>query len=57
MRHLSSPQVWDRIVVDQRVAEYLNASVYAPIAKRFPDVRFSNFAQASPPPALRPRDG
>eukprot|EP00665_Eupelagonemidae_sp_cell47_P000020 gene20-7124_t len=38
--------VWDMVVVDGMVPEYLNASVYAPIAARFPDVQFSNFAHS-----------
>ena len=44
--HDARASVWDRVIVDEMVAENLNASVYEPIAKRFPHVKFSNFAHA-----------
>lgn len=44
--HDSRAQVWDAVVIDSQVAEYLNTSVYSPIASRFPRVRLSNFAHA-----------
>jgi hypothetical protein len=42
--HDARAGVWDHVIVDGLVAEYLNASVYQPIATRFPSVSFSNFA-------------
>ena len=44
--HDPRASVWDLAVVDGMVAEYLNASVFAPIVAHFPDVRLSNFAHA-----------
>lgn len=37
-------QVYDAVVVTDMVAEFLNSSVYQPIAKHFPSAKLSNFA-------------
>ena len=44
--HDPRASVWDLAVVDGMLGEYLNASVFRPIAAHFPGVRFSNFAHA-----------
>lgn len=47
-------QVFDTVVVTDMVASYLNRSVYQPIAKHFPGVKFSNFAHAHHTDAVTP---
>ena len=38
------PWIWDVVVVDQMLGRALNQSVFVPIQKHYPHIKFSNFA-------------